>query len=412
MLTLYHIAISAVVAFLKIFPFGSLGRFIQTRKILLATIRDHYGKVDRSRENILIHVSSFGELEQAKPIITELKHRNPSIHIHLTFFSPSGYENAISKYKDPDIITYLPLDTRSSVREFLDIVCPNKVVFIRYDVWPILIQELTERRIWVALVCATLNQKKLQNPITRGLFTDTYKQFDKILANRPSDATAFAALDISAEAAGDTRFDQVLARKELAENNASLLPEQLQQKIILVAGSTWEDDERLLAEAALPEELMLIIVPHKTDREHLAFIKSLFGDSIFYSAIDNYQGERTIIVDSIGKLFELYKNGQIAYVGGGFGAGVHNVLEPAVWGLPVMCGPKIERSLEIAELIAAGGCTIISDAQSLSIRVNELFQNEEYRESCEKKSVVYVAEHSGAVEKAVQLIDTVPPRNS
>jgi 3-deoxy-D-manno-octulosonic-acid transferase len=412
---LYSFLIRIVVKFLEAFPLGELGRLVKVRKTLFQELKEHYETFDRSRMNIHFHVASFGELEQAKPIITRLKQQIPGVHIHLTFFSSSGYDNAYYKYKDADLITYLPLDIRQYSRRFLNYVQPDLVVFIRYDVWHNFAKELQERDIAALLICATFNRKKRLNNFTAELYKKTYTSLRAILAIRESDREALLSLGIeNVEVAGDTRFDQVMIRKTAAESKPPILPDRiwnrqvLEHRLIIVAGSTWEKDEALLAQLDRSKNFLLIIVPHKTDKKHISSLQKQFPDAVLYSEIESFNSQDTIIVDSIGKLFELYRYADIAYVGGGFGAGVHNTLEPAGWGVPVVCGPKIERSLEISEMAAAGGATVISTAEELNAEFDKLLSDAQYRKTSAANAMNYVTKNLGAVDRILNVINEVP----
>ena len=412
---MYHFVISIIVKLLEAFPLGELGRLVKVRKTLFQELREHYEAFDRRRMNILIHVASFGELEQAKPIITRLKQEISDVHIHLTFFSRSGYDNAYYKYKDADLITYLPLDIRRYSENFLDYAQPDMVIFIRYDVWHTFAAVLQERGIPALLVCATFNLKKVTNPLTRRLYKKTYQSLYAILAIRDSDKYALSELELSdIKVVGDTRFDQVMIRKGVAENQPHILPERIwnkqlaEHRLIIVAGSTWEKDEELFTALDRSKNFLLIIVPHKTDKEHITKLKKSFPGSILYSQIDSFNREDTIIVDSIGKLFELYRYADIAYVGGGFGAGVHNTLEPAAWGVPVICGPKIERSLEISEMKAFGGARIIHTADDLNTVIQRALSDIPYRTLLGRNAQAFVEQNLGAVDKIIDVIDKVP----
>ncbi|HYM21056.1 MAG TPA: glycosyltransferase N-terminal domain-containing protein, partial [Candidatus Kapabacteria bacterium] len=335
MRTLYRAAI-AITAFAlrlaaRLNP--KLRQAINGRRTLWRTTEEHYETVAASRKKIIIHVASFGELEQATPLIEKLKADDPAIHIHLTFFSPSGYENAIGKYTTPDLITYLPFDTLKNVRCFLDLTKPDQFIFIRYDVWHTLADELSARKIGSILVCATVNEKKFRNPFTRVLYRTTYQNLDRILTIGQSDKLALVRLGIDEKkmsVSGDTRFDQVITRKnEVLTKNENILPMTFADKMVLIAGSTWEADEALLKQlvdnSSIGVRLVSILVPHEVSPGHITSLSEQYGKrAILFSQIHNYNGESVVIVDTIGKLFALYQYADIAYVGGGFGAGVHN----------------------------------------------------------------------------------------
>ncbi len=389
---------------------SKLRALVRGRKGLSELLQKHYKSIPDSRKRILVHVASFGELEQAKPIIALIKEKEPTAHIHLTFFSPSGYENTIGKYSIPDLITYLPFDTAHAMRRFLDITTPQQVLFIRYDVWHTLANEFSKRNIETILLCATFDDQKNTSASIKALYYRTYSRLSKILAIRSSDASALLALGIDQQrvlVSGDTRFDQVIARKASTINTVQpILPQTVIDALkrryfhVLVAGSTWPEDEELLAQVitttSLSSSLAMILAPHEVDPSHLDVVRSLFPQSILLSEIDRYSNERIIIVDSIGKLFGLYRYGTIAYIGGGFGDGIHNTLEPAVWGVPVIAGPENERSKEWAELVHAGGGFTIANESELDAILISMTSNENLHNEAAAQASRYVYDNQGA----------------
>ncbi|MDP4237668.1 MAG: glycosyltransferase N-terminal domain-containing protein, partial [Bacteroidota bacterium] len=353
---------------------------IEGRKGLFQILQTHYAGINPLRKRVIVHVSSFGELEQAKPVIAALKVRYPEIHIHLTFFSPSGYENAFGSYAAPDLVTYLPFDSHAEVRSFLEVTRPSLVVFVRYDLWHNFVREIHERNIPMILVSATFDNSLGKSlPFIKSLYRKTYSFVSTICAISEADKVALDSFAIHARdisVTGDTRCDQVIARRTAVGQKAEpLLPELLMEQIkregtkIFVAGSTWRNDESVIGPVittmiSRKEKLITILAPHEVDRSHIDNLVSGFGASaILYSNIALYKDEKIIIVDSIGKLFAFYEYAMFAYVGGGFSNGVHNVLEPSVWGVPSIVGPNHKRSKEIAALIGLGGAIEVRDAE-------------------------------------------------
>lgn len=420
MLALYGLLMRFVTALLPLVALfdKKLKRSVDGRSGLLETLRSHYRAVDAGRKRIVIHVSSFGELEQAKPIIKRLKNEHPEFHTHLTFFSASGYDNAKGKYAEPDLITYLPFDTRSAMKSFVEVVRPDLFIFVRYDVWHTLVDELRKQQIRTLLICATFDERKVQTAGISSLYRTTYSKLDTILAIRTSDAAAVKSLGVNegrVRVAGDTRFDQVIERKELAAQTEPLIPSTIIEswrtrgKTIVVAGSTWEPDEELIrstfTENGLGERLALIVVPHEIGAEHIASLLRSFADrAVLLSNIEAFASHDVIIVDSIGKLFALYRSADIAYVGGGFGAGVHNTLEAAVWGVPVLCGPRIERSREIAEMIHAGGAMVVRTATELTSALRDWVSHLDHRQAAGVAAAEYVSASRGAITRVMEAI--------
>jgi 3-deoxy-D-manno-octulosonic-acid transferase len=383
---------------------------IEGRKNLFAKVKAHYDDISSPRKRILIHVSSYGELEQAKPVIEALKSTVSDVHIHLTFFSPSGYINTAGKYELPDIISYLPFDTRQNVARFLDIVQADLVLFARYDVWHNFARELKRRDIASILFSATFSDTVTKRfPPFRNIQKQTYNALTKIFCITSRDHDAFIDYGIptnKVDVGGDTRYDQVLRRKSalpqrLPEVSASLHERLTQEGVFtLVAGSTWHADEELIMKAwkdlsNKAPNIYLIIAPHEVTERHLAMLENNFTPTSRFSF---YNGAKTILVDSVGKLFGLYRYASVAYVGGGFGAGVHNVLEPAVWGAPIIIGPEHHRSQEVTSLIKNGGAFEINDANTFASILKKLFENSAMRQQSGAISKAFVEQQNGACE--------------
>ena len=393
-------------------------RGVEGRKYLFPIIEKYYPTTNPLRKRILIHVSSFGELEQAKPVIAKLKEKYPNIHIHLTFFSPSGYDNTVDSYKLPDIITYLPFDSGAQVNWFLDITKPDLVLFVRYDLWHNFVHEIHDRNIRMMLFSATFDVSIGKSlPFINSLYRKTYSFLNTICTISESDKNAIEKFAIHAKkisVVGDTRCDQVIARRQsIEEQNEQLLPDTVLEKIksedlkVLVAGSTWENDEKVIIpilKKAISggEKLLVIIAPHEVHKSRVDSLLNEFGEeAIALSVIDKYKGEKIIIVDSIGKLFSLYQNASFAYVGGGFSSGVHNVLEPAVWSVPSIVGPNHKRSKEIAALVGLGGAIEIQDIQEFEDAFANWFVSDMARTVASLTAKNFVYSSQGATEKII-----------
>lgn len=415
MYLLYRFAIRVVVFLLPIIAIFSkkLKRAVDGRKELFDKLRSHYDAINSNRKKVVIHVASFGELEQAKPIIARLQSQDTTVHIHLTFFSPSGFDNAKGKYLLPDLISYLPFDTKGNARKFIEITKPDLFIFVRYDVWHSINRELHTANIPMLLICATMDEAKARSFSTRSLYRETYNNFQQILAIRETDKQAMVSLGVNSlkiSVCGDTRFDQVVNRKEesLLLNQEILLSKIIesikrQNKIIIVVGSSWEVDERMwsniLKHKELAKKIYLIVVPHEVGTTHITILRELFPKSILFSDISVFQDEAVIIVDSIGKLFSLYQYADLAYIGGGFGVGVHNTLEAAVWGCPLIVGPNHQRSREISELLIAHIGYMVSSEAELSEVVMKLILDDIFRKEAAIAAKNYVMSRVGAVEK-------------
>jgi len=390
------------------------------RKMQNQELRKKMETLDKSKKMIWFHSASFhsaslGEFEQAKPIIKKLR-QEKNVNILITFFSPSGYDNS-QKYPYADLIAYLPFDFPSSVKQFINIINPNVVVFMRYDIWPNLLWELGNRDVKSMIVDATMVQNsKRKLPIIKEFHTSLYHCFSDFLTVSDDDAKSFLDFKIPEEkiqAIGDTRFDRVY-QKSLEAKSKKLFREGIfDGKKIFLFGSSWEEDENVIFPAfeKLVKEnpdVVMIIAPHEPTVLHLEKIENYFANkerTIRFSSKNNYSGEQVIIIDSIGILLTLYYYADVAYVGGSFKQGIHNVLEPAVYGIPVIFGPKINGSLEAKELVKRGASQIIKNRDDAYKIMSKLFNDSSYRERSGAIAAKYVNENIGASLKIISKIE-------
>lgn len=371
--------------------------------------------LDKSKKLVWFHSSSLGEFEQAKPIIEKLK-QEKSVNILITFFSPSGYENS-KKYPHADLISYIPFDTKSNAERFIKIVNPSVAVLMRYDIWPNTVKALNDNNIPTFLVDATLRDSSPRKyPFIKSFHKMLFSFFTKILTVSENDAEEFLKFGLSkekVEAVGDTRFDRVYQRSLLARGRNLIKDEVLLNKKVFVAGSTWEQDEEIIFPAfeklsRYDSNAIMIVAPHEPTELHLEKIENEFSGkikTIRFSHLNNYQNEKIILVDSIGILLTLYTYAHVAFVGGSFKQNVHNVLEAAVYGIPVMFGPKIENSQEAKKLVELGGGILIKNKRQAYKNLRMLFTNEELRKSKGNISLSFVKENLGATEKILKEIN-------
>ena len=370
--------------------------------------------LDKTKKLIWFHSSSLGEFEQAKPIIKELK-KDKNINILVTFFSPSGYENS-RKYPYADLISYIPYDTYSNAKRFIMIARPDLAIMMRYDIWPNHIWAMKKFNVQSFIVDATMKGNSLRKlPLSINFHKILYRDISRILTVSQSDTEGFKSFGCSKEkvhAVGDTRFDRVFQRSITANDRNLIKEEVLKGKKIFVAGSTWEADEEVILPAFLKltkydKDAILIIAPHEPTLLHLEKLENEFSgklNTIRFSFLNNYKNERVIIIDSIGILLTLYTYAHAAFVGGSFKQGIHNVLEAAVYGIPVMFGPKIDNSQETQQLLKAGGGILIRNKYETYRQLRTLFSNEEIRKSKGQISYDYVQKNLGATDKILKEI--------
>ena len=355
-------------------------------------------------DNIIwFHCASLGEFEQGRPLIEELKKSNHNIRILLTFFSPSGYEIR-KNYALADWVFYLPLDTASNAREFISIVNPKKVVFIKYEFWFFFMRELKRRNIPLFLVSAIFRRDQHFFKSYGKWFRKNLNTFTHIFVQDKNSEDLLRSIGITnVTNAGDTRFDRVykISQEPLPVPVAEAFAKG---RKVLVAGSTWEPDEQLLNDAwRSDQQYAMIVAPHEISEDNLQRLEKLFGSrAIRYTraSVDTAGNYDVLIINNIGMLSSLYRYGQVAYIGGGFGKGIHNTLEAATYGVPVIFGPKYEKFREAVGLIQAGGAASVTHAEELRTSVSKFFKDPQ----AGRKAGEYVKANTGATAIALQAI--------
>ncbi|HEX3006238.1 MAG TPA: glycosyltransferase N-terminal domain-containing protein [Bacteroidales bacterium] len=353
-----------------------------------------------NEKRIWIHASSLGEFEQGRPIIERIKELHPEYKIFLTFFSPSGYE--IRKdYKGADYIFYLPLDRRTTASRFLELVQPEIAVFIKYEFWYYFLNGLKTKNIPAYLVSANFRKEQHFFSWYGGWFRKLLFSFEHIFVQNESSLTLLKGIGLdNVTIAGDTRFDRVYS----IATHARELPEVnnfVDNSFCIVAGSTWEPDEELLIrylnETSHP--VKVILAPHEIKEQSIEnIIQRLNRKTVRYSRLsrDGVDNAEVLIIDNIGMLSSLYRYGRIAYIGGGFGKGIHNILEAATYGLPILFGPNHQKFQEAVDLIKAGGAFPISDYTSVKAVLDELIENKDRNNICSQISKQFVENNLGA----------------
>jgi 3-deoxy-D-manno-octulosonic-acid transferase len=371
---------------------------------------------------IWMHCASLGEFEQGRPLIEALKAANPGQKIVLTFFSPSGYE-VMKDYAGADFICYLPMDSPVNAKKFLKAVNPSLVLWVKYEYWFYYLTEIKQRNIPAILISGIFRQNQPFFSWYGGIWKKMLESFTHFFVQNEESKRLLTTLGytVNVSLIGDTRFDRVL---EIAENfiPVPLIESFCGNSPVVVAGSTWEEDEiELLHFVKVHQHVKFIIAPHEIDKTNLKDVKEEFPNSIFYSDLAEKETlaneQRTtkgglstapnvLIIDNVGMLSRLYRYATIAYVGGGFGAdGVHNVLEAAVYGKPVVFGPVYEKFDEAIGLADAGGAVSIDGGPvKLEAVLNGLLNDEEEREIRGAAARKFVYENAGASKKIIQFI--------
>ncbi len=348
---------------------------------------------------IWFHCASLGEFEQGRPLIEAARERFPEYRILLTFFSPSGYEKR-RDYPGADYVMYLPLDSRRNAAFFLDKLRIEMAVFIKYEFWFYFLKGLQKRKIPTYLASGIFRSGQVFFKWYGSWYRSFLRCFTHIFVQDEDSELLLAGIGLkSTSVVGDTRFDRVLKVAKTSYENPALEAFAHGRQLI-VAGSTWEPDEEILAPVftGLPQDLLWIIAPHELSEAHIQRICSRFSPAVRLSQLEtDVPGDtRSLVVDSIGQLSYLYRFGQLAYIGGGFGRGIHNVIEAAVYGMPVIFGPNHERFREARELLACGGGFAISDTATLLSTIHQQLTNPHLLKTSSGAARIYVKNRAGA----------------
>lgn len=346
-----------------------------------------------------IHCSSLGEFEQGRPVIEEMRKQKPDIKILLTFFSPSGYEIR-KNYAGADCICYLPADTPSNVAEFLDKAHPELAVFVKYEFWNNYISELHRRNIPLFLISAIFRPDQPFFKWYGSFFSSMLQKFEKIFVQDERSVELLRGIGIAnVVRAGDTRFDRVVQISGNAKDIPQISSFRKGEKMFL-AGSSWGPDEEIIARYINldPGKMKWVFAPHEIDEGNIARIEKLFTSKCVRLSKYNKASEdaRVLIIDNIGMLSSAYRYATIAAVGGGFGKGIHNILEPACWGIPVLFGPGHDKFREALELLKVKGGMTFDSFESFKEILDKLLNDDEYYLKSATSASHYVNENTGA----------------
>ncbi len=383
MLFLYNIITLLAAQLLKIVALFSpkMKLFVDGRKSVFQTLAD---KIQSSNKTIWFHAASLGEYEQGLPVIEAIKQQFPSHKIIVTFFSPSGYEvrknNIVA-----DVTVYLPLDTISNAKEFIELVHPEMAFFIKYEYWPNYLNELKKQQIKTYLISGILRENQAFFKWYGGFYRNALKTFDYFFVQNESSKKLLQSIGFhNVKVSGDTRFDRVVSILE-RDNSLDFIEQFKDNKTTIVIGSSWPKDESLLVNYInqSSDDVKFIIAPHNIKSEQIQELKNAISKkTILFSEKDNVDlsNSNVFIIDTIGILTKIYSYADIAYVGGGFGnPGVHNILEPATFGVPVVIGPNYSHFAEATALVNMEGCISIQNQTQLNEAFDLLLQNEDER---------------------------------
>jgi 3-deoxy-D-manno-octulosonic-acid transferase len=360
-------------------------------------------------QTIWFHCASLGEYEQGLPVFEEIKALYPRHKIVLSFFSPSGYE---IKKNAPvaDVVIYLPLDTKRNARQFLNLSHPDLILFVKYEIWPNYLHEIKTRGIKSVLISAIFRKEHNYFKPTGKWMLQSLKAFDKIFVQNETSKDLLEERGFTnCVVSGDTRFDRVNKQLEV-DNKINFIEKFIQDKLCIVAGSTWPEDDKLCVNYInkAPKEIKFIIAPHNIKSVQISNLKKSIQRSVVLfsekegKVIEDYQ---VLVLDTIGLLSKVYSYASIAYVGGAYGtSGLHNTLEAAIFGVPIVIGGNYSRFPEAHDMINNGGMFSILHQDEFNTIITSLIDDEELRISSGTLNYEYIKKNTGAV---VQILDYI-----
>lgn len=372
--------------------------FVEGRKHVFEILQQKIASGDKT---IWFHSASLGEYEQGLPVMEKIRALYPDHKIVLTFFSPSGYE-VRKNAKTADVIVYLPLDTKANAQRFIKLVHPELVFFIKYEFWPNYLNELKKTNASSYLISGLFREKQVFFKWYGGFYRNALKTFSHFFVQYESSKTLLQKIGCNnVTISGDTRYDRV---SEILERDNSLpfVEEFKSDKTTVVFGSSWPKDESMFTDFInASTDTKFIIAPHTTEPDHINDIRnSITKKTILFSEKEgkNLAEYDVFIIDTVGILTKIYSYADVAYVGGGFGtAGLHNILEPAAFGVPIIIGPNHQKFPEAVALVHMGGCIAVKDKKEMEEALSSLIRNDDYRWEKGHIADTFVSMNRGAV---------------
>lgn len=408
MLFLYNLVISIAGFFLRIIALFSpkIKLFVDGRKNVFAILEE---KIKPNDKTIWFHSASLGEYEQGLPVIEKIKEKYPSHKIIVTFFSPSGYEvrknNTVA-----DVTAYLPLDTKSNAKRFLKLVHPEFAFFIKYEFWLNYLKELETSKTPTYLISGIFRDSQMFFKWYGGFYRNALNAFTYFFVQNESSKQKIEAIGFkNVIVSGDTRFDRVNTILE-RDNTLDYIENFKNDQPVVVMGSSWPKDEALLIEYInqAPENVKFIIAPHNIKADQILSLKSQITKStVLFSEKENQvlSNYKVFIIDTIGILTKIYSYGTIAYVGGGFGSpGIHNILEPATFGIPIVIGPNYSNFAEAVSLVDLGGCIPISNTNELKDIFDKLLTDENFLREKSEICRSFIQDNKGATDTIMRIV--------
>ena len=378
------------------------------RENIFTKLEQWRSQLPEDQKIIWMHCASLGEFEQGRPLLEKFRENNTDHKIVLTFFSPSGYE-VRKNYKGVDEVFYLPIDSKINAQKFITTLKPTLVVWVKYEYWFYYLTALKKKNIPVILISAVFRKSQPFFKWYGKMWKQILQSFDKIFVQNTESVSLLQTIGFAQNTAviGDTRFDSVI---DIAKKNAPLpdvLLNFVKNSKVIIAGSTWEEDEEELVHYAnTNKQIKFIIAPHEIDEERIADLKKLFKNSILFSQLtDTYVNEQVVIIDNVGMLASLYRLADVAYIGGGFNdSGIHNILEAAVFGKPLIFGPVYDKFIEATQLVEAGGAFSFTNALELEELLHRLLKDEVFSQIAGEVCKNFVYKNGGATNKIMEYL--------
>ena len=380
--------------------------FVDGRKETFQKLSNTISNTDKV---VWIHCASLGEFEQGRPIIEKIRKTYTNHKIVLTFFSPSGYE-VRKNYSEVDVVCYLPLDTKLNARKFIDLVRPEIAIFVKYEFWPNILNELKSRKVTTIFVSGIFRIDQVFFKPIGSWMRKSLQTFSHFFVQDENSEKLLNSIGIhNVRVSGDTRFDRV-HEIPLQDNTLNFIQEFKQDQLTFVAGSTWEEDEELIVDyinnkASASEKF--IIAPHNINSKEIKELqKAINKKTVLFSEKENQnlKDAHVFIIDTIGILTKIYSYADIAYVGGGFETGLHNILEPATFGVPIIIGPKYDKFREAVGLVNEGGCFVVYNKEEFNDQLKELFTDADDRTKKGKITKKFISQNIGATKIVLDYI--------
>ena len=406
---LYNLSLSIVRFSLQILALFNpkMKLFVNGRKKVFETLKSSISSADKV---YWIHCASLGEFEQGRPVIEKLKRAFPTCKVVLTFFSPSGYE-VQKNYQLADVVVYLPLDTKLNAERFISLVHPAMAIFVKYEFWPNYLTELKLQKIPAILVSGIFRKDQIFFKNHGAWMRSKLNAFSHFFLQDDNSAKLLRGINYqNITVSGDTRFDRVYDIIN-RDNSLDFIQDFVGESYVAVAGSTWPEDEDLLVRYILDKSdarEKFIIAPHNVKSEGVENLKMAFGDdAVLFSEKNEKELSKykVFIIDTVGILTKIYSLANVAYVGGGYTkSGIHNVLEPATFGVPVVIGPNFKKFNEALNLVDLGACISTKDQESVNSVFQQLKENTVIREEKGQIAANYIKDSLGASDKIIAYI--------